>query len=212
MPKRPVIESAHVAFTDHRIQRRPKTRTSQVEGVKLRSDPAGELDDPMAATRNLGFAYAEVAGSTGKQEFFGRVVELLRPLIGTKVTDAVFWQTLGEAHLAVGEIARSREAFRNAVDLDSGSSSAHYSLGYLLQRRNDLPAAIEAYRRAVAADPYKAEAFGNLAAAYFKMGEHGEGARSIEIGVGTGAGQLNVEGVAPAAIGETVTLHLANSA
>jgi tetratricopeptide (TPR) repeat protein len=92
-------------------------------------------------------------------------------LIGTNVTDAAFWQTLAEAHLAVGGIAEAEKAFQNAVYLDSGSSSAHYSLGYLLQRRNDLPAAIEAYRRAVAADPYKAEAFGNLAAAYFKMGE-----------------------------------------
>jgi hypothetical protein len=99
MPKRPVVESAHVAFTDHRIQRRPKIEPV-IEEIKLRSI-LPELDDPIAATRNLGFAYAEVAGSTGKQEFFGRVVELLRPLIGTKVTDAAFWQTLGEAHLAV---------------------------------------------------------------------------------------------------------------
>jgi tetratricopeptide (TPR) repeat protein len=191
MPKRPVIESAHVTFTDHRIQRRPSLRMDQqLGGVKLRSILGGELDDPVLASRNLGFAYAEVAGSTGNQEFFAKAVELLRPLIGTSIMDAPFWQTLGEAHLAIGEIADAEKAFRSAVGLDPGSSSAHYSLGYLLQRRNDLPAAIEAYRRAVAADPFKAEAFGNLAAAYFKLGNHEQAVAALKSALALEPGNL----------------------
>jgi hypothetical protein len=191
MPKRPVIESAHVTFTNHRVQRRPNSAMNQpVGGVKLRSILPGELDDPVIASRNLGFAYAEVAGSTGNQEFFAKVVELLRPLIGTNITDTVFWQTLGEAHLAIGEIADAEKAFRSAVELDPASSSAHYSLGYLLQRRNDLPAAIEAYRRAVATDPYKAEAFANLAAAYFKIGRYEQAAAALKSALALEPGNL----------------------
>jgi tetratricopeptide (TPR) repeat protein len=172
MPRRPVIESAHVTFTDHRIQRKPKSETKpQFQETRLRLILPAELDDPVVASRNLGFAYVEVASSTGRQEFFARAIELLRPLIGTSITDAAFWLTLGEAHMGVGDIAQAEKAFRKTAELDSRSSSAQYSLGYLLQLRNHLPEAIEAYGRAVEADPYKAEAFGNLAAAYFRTGE-----------------------------------------
>lgn len=68
--------------------------------------------------------------------------------------------------------------------------ASHYSLGYLFQRRNDLPAAIEAYRRAVAADPDKAEAFANLAAAYFKRGEHEEAVAALKSALALEPGNL----------------------
>jgi hypothetical protein len=172
MPKRPVVESSHVAFTDHRIQRTPKPESgTRLESLKLRMILPARLDDPVLASRNLAFAYAELAGSSGNPEFQRRVIELLRPLIGTGIADAAFWQTLGEAYLITGEVTESEQAYRRAVELGPGSAGAHYSLGYLLQLRRQLPEAIEAYRRAVKADPFKAEAFGNLASAYFTMGE-----------------------------------------
>lgn len=171
MPKRQVIESAHVAFTDHRIRRKPEPDTStQMAASKLRPI-LSELDDPVIATRNLGFAYAEIASSTGKEEFSRKVADTLQPLIGTHIADASFWQTLGEARLDNGEFVGAEEAFRKAIELDPGSASAHYGLGYLLQLRDRLPEAIAAYQLAVKADPYKAEAFGNLAAAYLKIGD-----------------------------------------
>jgi tetratricopeptide (TPR) repeat protein len=201
MPKRPVIESAHVAFTDHRIQRRPNSEIApRVAGVKLRPVPPAGLDDPVVASRNLGFAYAEVASSTGRHEFFPRVVELLDPLIGTDVTDAPFWQTLGEAYLATGGYARAEEAFRKAVALDQGSASAQYTLGYLLQLRNRLPEAIEAYRRAVEADPYKAEAFANLAAAYLKMGEQRKALEALKSALRLEPGNLRWRAMQPALV------------
>ena len=98
----------------------------------------------------------------------------MKPLIGTNVTDALFWQTLGEAQLALREITDAEESFRKAVELAPYSAASQYSLGYIFQLRNRLPEAIQAYRKAVNADPFKAEAFGNLAAAYFKIGEREE--------------------------------------
>jgi tetratricopeptide (TPR) repeat protein len=191
MPKRPVIESAHVAFTDHRILRTPKPDIKpRLEGAKLRPILPAELDDPVIASRNLGFAYAELASSTGRQEFHQRVVEILRPLAGTNISDASFWLTLGEAHLASGQVADAEEAFRKAVTLNAGLASAHYALGYLLQLRNQLPDAIQAYRRAVAIDPYKAEAFGNLAAAYFKTGERDKALAALKTALALEPGNL----------------------
>ena len=185
MPKRPVVESAHVTFTDHRILRRPQADFKpKFEGTRLKMILPAEMDDPVVATRNLGFAYADVAGNHRK------VVETLQPLVGTAVADAAFWQTLGEAHLASGEAARAEEAFRQAVALDPGSASANYSLGYLLQLRGKTPEAIQAYKRALAADPYKAEALGNLAAAYSKMGEQAAAAKALEAALKLEPGNL----------------------
>ncbi len=191
MPKRPVVESAHVTFTDHRILRRPKADSKpQLDGSKLKLILPADLDDPVVATRNLGFAYAEVASSTGREEFHRKVVGTLRPLVGTSIADAAFWQTLGEAHLASGEVAQAEEAFRKVAGLDADSASAHYGLGYLFQRRGDLPEAIEAYRRALDADPYKAEALGNLAAAYSSIGQREEAMKALEAALKLEPGNL----------------------
>jgi tetratricopeptide (TPR) repeat protein len=191
MPKRPVIESAHLAFTDHRILRRPSpAKQPSPQAVKLKPILPAELDDPVVASRNLGFAYAEVASSTGRQEFFAKAVEVLRPLIGTNINDAAFWLILGEAQLTLGEIGEAEKAFGAAAKLDPSSSSAHYSLGYVLQLRNQLPDAIEAYRRAVDTDPFKAEAFANVAAAYFKMGDRKQALAALRSALALEPGNL----------------------
>ena len=171
MPRRPVIESAHVALTDHRILRMPKPDEPRSGDDRLAPLLSADQDDPIVESRSLGFAYAEVAGATGRQEYHRRVVEMLKPLVGTNVTDALFWQTLGEAQLALREVTGAEESFRKAVELSPHSAAAQYSLGYIFQLRDRLPEAVHAYQQAVNADPFKAEAFGNLAAAYFKMSE-----------------------------------------
>jgi len=200
MPKRPVTESAHVTFTDHRILRLPQEdRQPQPATAKLKLILPAEQDDPVVATRNLGFAYAELASSTGREEFHRKVVETLQPLVGTSVAGAAFWLNLAEAHLAGGEIAQSEEAFRKAAELDAGSASAHYSLGYAFQLRGKLPEAIQAYRRALEADPYKAEALGNLAAAYSKMGEHGQAVKAWEAAIQLEPGNLRWRAAAESA-------------
>ncbi len=200
MPKRPVTESAHVAFTDHRILRRPTTdRKTEPAGAKLRLILPAELDDPVVATRNLGFAYAELASSTGREEFHRKVVETLQPLVGTSVANAAFWQTLGEAHLAAGEIAPSEAAFQKAAELDSGSAGAHYGLGYVLQLQGKLPEAIQAYRRALETDRDKAEALGNLAAAYSKLGNRDQAVKAWEAAIHLEPGNLRWRAAAESA-------------
>lgn len=200
MPKRPVAESAHVAFTDHRILRRPQAdRQPQPAAAKLKLILPAELDDPVVATRNLGFAYAELASSTGREEFHRKVVETLQPLVGTSAADAAFWLNLGEAHLARGEVAQSEAAFQKAVELDSGSAGAHYGLGYTFQLRGKLPEAIQAYRQALAADPDKAEALGNMAAAYSKRGEHEQAVKAREAAIHLEPGNLRWRAAAESA-------------
>jgi tetratricopeptide (TPR) repeat protein len=191
MPKRPVRESAHVTFTDHRILRRPAPdRQTHSEELKLRAILPTELDDPVVATRNLGFAYAALASSTGRKEFHRKVVDILRPLEGTKVAGAAFWQTLAEAHLSLGENARAEEAFRITTGLDPSAASALYGLGYVFQLSGRLPDAIQAYLRALEADPFKAEALGNLAAAYSGMGQREKAVEALKAALKLEPGNL----------------------
>jgi tetratricopeptide (TPR) repeat protein len=191
MPKRPVRESAHVTFTDHRILRRPETdRRTHSEGFKLRAILPSELDDPVVATRNLGFAYAALASSTGRKEFHRKVVDILRPLEGTKVADAAFWQTLAEAHLSLDENARAEEAFRMTTGLDPSAASALYGLGYVFQLSGRLPDAIQAYLGALEADPFKAEALGNLAAAYSDIGQREKAVEALKAALKLEPGNL----------------------
>src|SRR5262249_54111964 len=127
-----------------------------------------------------GFAYAQVASSTGREEFHRKVIETLRPLIGTGAADAEFWRTLGETYLARGEIEQAEQAFRQEAAADPGSTGAQYSLGHLFQLRGRLAEAVQAYQRAVHADPDNAEALGNLAAAYSAMGEAEKARKALE--------------------------------
>jgi hypothetical protein len=191
MPKRPVVESAHVTFTDHRIPRRPGSEPgAMVQSEKLIPVISPSQDDPVVASRNLGFAYAQAAGATGRVEFQRRAADLLQPLIGTAAADASFWHTLGEAHLALKELSAAERAFRKAAKLDPRSAEAQYSLGYVLQLGGHVADSAGAYRRAVALDAGKAEAWANLAAAYAAMGKPSEAARAIDAAVKLEPGNL----------------------
>ncbi|HUS05602.1 MAG TPA: tetratricopeptide repeat protein [Bryobacteraceae bacterium] len=192
MPKRPVVESAHVTFTDHRIMRSPTSPAANQERsiAKLRLILPAQQDDPVTATRNLGFAYAEIASSTGENIFFRKAVELLQPLRGTSIADAMFWQTVGEAELALGEAIQAQEAFQTAAGLDPGAASAHYGSGYLFQLQGRRAEAIQAYERALRADPYKAEAWSNLAAAYLEAGMKAKALEALETALKLEPGNL----------------------
>ncbi len=179
MPKRAVVESNHVVFTDHRILRRPAASSpsdaqsaafaAAKNGVVLRA--VYPLGSESTARRNLGFAYADLAGSTGRTEFYRLVVRTLQPLAETPLADSEFHENLGTAYLNLDEPARAEREFRLAAKLNPESSTALYSLGFLCQLQGRPAEAIEAYERAVAADPQKSEAWGNLAAAYQSVGE-----------------------------------------
>ncbi|MCW5983504.1 MAG: tetratricopeptide repeat protein [Bryobacteraceae bacterium] len=191
MPKRQVVESAHVAFTDHRILRRPRPGPAAARAPdKLKLIVPAELDDPVAATRNLGFAYAQLAGSTGRAEFNRRAAALLRPLAGTHAEDAPFWEIIGAAHLELDEPEPAAEAFRKALEKDPRSAAAHYSLGFLLQRAGRAVEAVAAYRAALESDPDKAEALGNLAAAYFALGRRTEALAALDAALTLEPGNL----------------------
>jgi tetratricopeptide (TPR) repeat protein len=173
MPKRSVVESNHVVFTDHRVPRESPASFVAKAGTVLRPIYPPPADESVAQ-RNLGFAYADLASSTGRQEFYRLVVNILQPLAETSIANAEFRENLGTAYLNLGDLARAEQEFRFAVEKSPGSATAFYSLGFLCQLQGRPTEAIEAYKHAVAIDPQKHEAWGNLAAAYQSVGETGK--------------------------------------
>ena len=181
MPKRPVSESAHVTFTDHRILRRPKRQdTAVLEGTTLVRLLPRILSDEVTRSRNLGFAYAQLASSTARREFSRLAAETLRPLVETKVADAELFENLGNSYLALEQIPLAEEAFRSAIALQPLSASAHYSLGFVLQAQGRAEEAIRAYEAALRADPEKAEALGNIAVAYASVDEKNKAIEAMQ--------------------------------
>jgi Flp pilus assembly protein TadD len=190
MPKRTVVESAHVTFTDHEIARRPQTAPpTEPDMTKLRQllTPASNV---AILARNLGFAQLQVAGASGRAEFLRAAIDTLEPLQESNVGDAEFWMNLGSAYVGTRQYDKAEAAFRKAIAQDPKSAAGYYSLGFLYQSQKVFPQAIPAYREALARDAEMVEAWGNLAAAYLAMDNKMQAAQSLETALRLDPGNL----------------------
>lgn len=82
----------------------------------------------------------------------------------TRAAEQYFDQ--GEAFYAHGRFDEAREKYENAVHLNPNHSDAHYSLGLLYKRENDLNLAENEFREAVRSDPNKPDAHNELGKIY----------------------------------------------
>jgi tetratricopeptide (TPR) repeat protein len=76
--------------------------------------------------------------------------------------------------LDTSALERAEMLLKEAVGLDPKCSDAYLERGILAAQRADLPAAIQDYTRAIAADPTMADAYYRLAKAYERVGEAGK--------------------------------------
>jgi hypothetical protein len=189
MPKTAVAESAHVALTNHEIRRRPEAAAASGTVAALKP-LLPLLDDRVAANRALGFAYLDVAGSTGRPEFVNAALEVLQPLSEALATDAEFWENMAEALLRLGENAKAEAAFQRTLALRPTSPAALYGLGFLRQASGRLPEAVELYRRAVRADPAMADAWRNLAAALVSLNQSAAAKEALDAALRLEPGNL----------------------
>jgi tetratricopeptide (TPR) repeat protein len=83
--------------------------------------------------------------------------------------DAAALIAQGQAALEAGKLPEAEKAFRDAVDLDSGSPDAQFGLGNVYMRQGQLPAAETAYRAAVNISPDMSSAHLNLGVVYYQM-------------------------------------------
>ncbi len=188
MSKRPVVESAHVTFTDHEISRLPRMSAGAASSTRLKPILPTARAEAVSA-RDLGFARLQAAA--GRSELLRLAIETLEPLRKTEVADAEFWQDLGSAYLELQRHEQAEQAFQHAIELDPNSAASFYSLGYLYQRQKLFPKAVAAYRKAVSLDAGLEQAWGNLAAAYLAMDNKVEAMKSLEAALALDPGALD---------------------
>jgi tetratricopeptide (TPR) repeat protein len=100
-------------------------------------------------------------------------VRILGPLRASRPTDTAVLNNLGAAYIGTREYEQASEAFRALLDLDPASHAAHYNLVTCSLALNDVDAALEHGRRAVALAPH-------VASMHLKYAEALSAARSFE--------------------------------
>ncbi|MCP5544004.1 MAG: tetratricopeptide repeat protein [Akkermansiaceae bacterium] len=81
---------------------------------------------------------------------------------------------LGVVQMKLDDPAAAADAFRRAVELDSGNPFAHRMLGYSLMHLGELPAAEQEIRRATELAPTDAKSLMLLASVCYRLGRIGE--------------------------------------
>jgi hypothetical protein len=87
----------------------------------------------------------------------------------------------GAAWLGEGAFEKGRERFLAAIDLDPSVPEAYNGVGVTYRMRNDLPRALEWYKKALAIDPDFGDAYYNMACVYALKGDRTLALRYLQI-------------------------------
>jgi TPR repeat len=87
----------------------------------------------------------------------------------------------GAAYLAEGGFEPARKRFLEALEIDPRVPEAMNGVGVTYRMRNDLPAALEWYKKALAVDPDFGDAYYNMACVYALQGEKDLALRYLQI-------------------------------
>ncbi|MGB2625919.1 MAG: c-type cytochrome [Candidatus Acidiferrum sp.] len=173
MPRRDAKDGGHTAFTDHRIQRRPETRSDLPSNVGISAwrEPAAELQK-----RNLGIAYIDVGMQRHSSAF---VIQGYRDLTEVQekfAEDSDFFKWIGEALLLAKQTTDAKFAFERALLLDPHSALTEASAAAPYIQEGDNTQAIAHLQRAVTLDPLFLPAASTLIGLYEKEGKPTEAA------------------------------------
>jgi tetratricopeptide (TPR) repeat protein len=87
----------------------------------------------------------------------------------------------GAAWLGEGNFERARQRFQEAIGLDATIPEAYNGVGVTFRMRDDLPAALGWYKRALAVDPDFGDAYYNMACVYALQGSKEMALRYLQI-------------------------------
>src|SRR5579859_3400683 len=97
--------------------------------------------------------------------------ELLRRAVATDGKNAIYQATLGDTHLAMGDLDAAEACYRRALIEDPRSYAANNSLGLVMRARGELQPAVILFREALLIRPDFAVIWCNLADALFSLGQ-----------------------------------------
>jgi Tetratricopeptide repeat/Cytochrome c554 and c-prime len=145
MPRTGAQNVLHVAWTDHRIRKRPEP-----EGAQPQTDPGGELTpvfSPGATERDEAMAnyQALLEGDRSREPAAWAHLNALR---GDLQNDKDALDALGNMSAERGKSEQARQAFRRVLEIDPSDLTALSNLGTLLAKEGELKEAEALLRRA----------------------------------------------------------------
>ena len=87
---------------------------------------------------------------------------------------------IGTVYLTGGDLARARQAFEAALDVDPDVARAHNSLGVIAAREGHMPEAVERWKRAAALNPGDYQTLYNLGSELWQSGRREEARPYLE--------------------------------
>ncbi len=180
MPKTGSENIAHVAWTDHRIRRRPDRAEFVSSGSEQKSDQPTDLVSVLPGTisaRDLGLAYYNLAvhgGGSARQ----KATELLSSAVKTDTADVPVLRSLGILAEMNGDGARAASYYRAALRIEPDNYVAGTNLGTLLAAGGNLEAAAALWKDVFQHNKDVPELGENLALAECQLGNK-EQARQV---------------------------------
>ncbi len=170
MPKTASENIAHVAWTDHRIRRRPDA-VMPMDPVK--TDTPVELVSVLGGptqVRDLGLAYYNLA-IDGMKTARSRAKQLLMVAARKDASDAVVARSLGVLAEMSGERREAAGFYQAALAAEPANYAAGTNLGTLLAQGGDLEAAVGLWKTAFQNNQDVPELGQNLAVVECQLGD-----------------------------------------
>lgn len=109
--------------------------------------------------------YRKAAEAEGEKQT-KKAIEYVKEIVAIDGSDFIAWAKLGSLHLSLNSLDEAAAAFEKSVAVRADYTPALLNLGIVKALRNDYPAAITIFKRAVASDPQSARGYRLLGEAY----------------------------------------------
>jgi len=174
MPRSTVMDADHVVFTDHSIPRRPGLAAPPTPPPDA---PLVRFDGAPASPRDLGIAYASLAGRERVAAYQQRAFELLREAVAAGARDPQTLLHLAELYKNRGDEKSAIPLYEEAMRLEPEQVGASVALGAIQADRGQWREAIRLFNDALGKNPALPGVRTALAMALLQVGER-EAARA----------------------------------
>jgi predicted CXXCH cytochrome family protein len=169
MPKAQSLEAEHSVFTDHSIPRGPR-RQPAVTGTDAGNELVSFWGDKVEP-RELGLAYAQLAGRRQDRKLVARALGLLKTAEAQGQTDGAVLLQLGYASDQLGNREEAIAYYQRARQQDPSQTVASVNLANHFAMRGRAQEAIALWEDALSRNPGLESARINIATAYLQQGD-----------------------------------------